>query len=460
MPCHSALAILVIATGLLAADTPGNDEWKYDVVHRKRGQPLRGLVVKQGATIQIRCISRKPGSPTVVFTENVSRADVSRLQLLSDADREKLQQRLDSLKREREVLAAHLRSLDPKIKRPGKSSDTFDLRPADWPGDSKIKALGYQSSHFRLIANCRPELVELAAIHLEQVYAAYARSLPPRTTSASTTTILLTRSLGEYQAIAKSRKLNLFNPAFYDPKENQVVCGSDLERLRDELQKVRKHHEELRAKIKDNRAEMMKVYRGKVPKELLAPLADAEKRIGAREKDNDETFVAARQRLFTRLYHEAFHAYLNTYVYPAREGPLPHWFNEGLAQIFETAIVEVGELRVGHADGARLAAVRKSLASGTLLPLADLLRSTPKQFQVAHLSDQRISDRYYLASWALAFHLTFEKRLLGTKALDDYVHALKRGTDVLLAFRDLVGQPLPQFEKKYLDYLKKLRPSR
>ncbi len=378
---------------------------------------------------------------------------------------------LDEAKREREVLAVHLRSLDPTTKRADKPVDVFELKPADWPGNGKVKALSYQSTYFRLVANARPEVVHLAAIHLEQAYAAYAHCLPPRKTTDTTTTILLTRSLAEYQAIARSRGLNLFNPAFYDPALNQVVCGSDLERLCDELQDVRKHHERLREKMKETKAELMKVYRGKVPLTLLAPLTAADKRIDAQEKANVLTFQAVRDRLFTRLYHEAFHAYLNTYVYPTREGPLPHWFNEGLAQIFETAVLEVGELRVGHADKDRWLAMRTALANHTLLPLADVLRSSPAQFHLTFerlpagskpaardKNAQELADRCYLASWSLTFYLTFEKRLLGTKALDDYVHSLKRGTDVLLAFRDLVGKPLPQFEKEYLDYLAKLRP--
>ena len=28
-----------------------------------------------------------------------------------------------------------------------------------------------------------------------------------------------------------SQQINLFNPAFYDPDRNQVVCGCDLDRL-------------------------------------------------------------------------------------------------------------------------------------------------------------------------------------------------------------------------------------
>ncbi len=241
----------------------------------------------------------------------------------------------------------------------------------------------------------------------------------------------MTRSLAEYQAIARGRGLNLINPAFYDPTRNQVVCGSDIERLCDELQEVRDHHEHLREKMNDSRAELKKVYRGKVPAELLAPMAAAERRIVEKETANDKIFADVRDRLFTRLYHEAFHAYLGTFVYSAREGSLPHWFNEGLAQIFETAIMEVGELGVGHADPTCLAALRTALKENKLLSLTDLLRSSPNQFHLTF--EKRVpgakpsapdANHCYLASWGLAFYLTFEKRLLGTKALDDYVHSL------------------------------------
>jgi hypothetical protein len=448
------IVLLLCAASSSVAAAPGGDDWKYDVLTRKGGEVLRGLVVGQDArSFKIRVILRRPGSPTVVFPLTVPRSDLIGQDLLTGPDRTLLEQRLEALKRERQDLADRLRLLDPKSSTGPRPADALDLHRVPWPIDDKVQALSYHSTYFHLVANCRPELVQLAAIHLEQVYAAYARSLPPRTPRGTPTTILLTRSLAEYQAIARQRKLNLFNPAFYDPRRNQVVCGSDLERLFDEMEKVRAHHVQLRAQMKERKGELARVYRGKIPATLLAPLHDADKRIDQVEKANDKAYRAARDRLFPRLYHEAFHAYLNTFVYPAVQGALPHWFNEGLAQIFETAIVEVGELRVGHADPERLRAVR-----GSLMPLTDLLRAKPEQFLVAHASDKQASDRCYLASWALAFHLTFEKRLLGTKALDDYVHALRRGTDPLLAFRDLVGKPLPQFEKEYLEYLRKLRP--
>lgn len=445
---------LLLAAPLLAL-ARDDAEWKFDVVHLDKGQRLAGLIVSQNnASVTIRCVSRKRGSPTVTYLEVVPRGEIRRVEPLSEKDRQTLRGRLDALKQEREALAEHLRLLDPKAK--GKDREV-PLDPVPWPPDAKVEAMGYRSAHFHLVADTRPELASLAAILLEQVYSAYARYLPPRA-KGEPTTILLARSVGDYLRIARGRGLDLFNPAFYDPVRNEVVCGSDLERLCDELVKVREAHARLRDAIKERRAELSKAYKGKPPAELLAPLADAERRMPAAEKANEAAFVRVRERLFRRLYHESFHAYLNTFVYPAKDCAVPHWLNEGLAQLFETAIVEVGELRVGHADAGRLSAAKAAAKEGKLLPAADLIVAEPRKFLVAHRQEQQASDQHYLASWALAFHLTFGKKLLGTKKLEDYVTSLKRGADPAAAFAELVGKPAEKFEEEHRAYLRRLKP--
>src|SRR5436309_1827835 len=107
MAFRSTLACCSVVLGLLGAlaeGPPGADEWKYDVIHRK-GQPtLRGLIVEQkGDNITIKTITRKPGAPTLVRTDYVSRREILRLEPLSAEDREVLQGRLDGLKRQRDM---------------------------------------------------------------------------------------------------------------------------------------------------------------------------------------------------------------------------------------------------------------------------------------------------------------------------------------------------------------------
>jgi hypothetical protein len=454
------LAALLAGPVLWAADPPpGGDDWKYDVVYRKKGKPLQGLVVEETpARVLLKCVTRKPGAPTLVFTESLPRDDVDHIDLLGPREREILARRLDALKKERELLATQLKALDPAEKAEASAGEQYDLRPAPWVLDGKSSALAYQSAHFRLVSNAGEKVIELAVLQLEQVYGAYVRTLPPRTAPETTTTIVLTRSLADYQALVRGQGHNLLNPAFYDAGKNRIVCANDLQAQCDELERTRRFHDKKRAELKQREEELQKVYGGKVPAEVLAPVEEARKGIRAAEQRNEAAFRQAQRRLFQRLSHEAFHAYLATCVYPASEGEVPRWLNEGLAQIFETALVEAGELRMGHADKERLDAVRAALRKGALLPLAELLRSGPRQFQVAHAAERQASDRHYLASWALAFYLTFERRLLGTRALDDYVKATGRGDDPLKAFEELVGQPLPEFEKAYLEYLKNLRP--
>jgi hypothetical protein len=315
----------------------------------------------------------------------------------------------------------------------------------------------YQSAHFTLVTNAKQEVVQLAAIQLEQVYAAYVRALPPRVENVRPTTVLLTRSVEDYKALARGQGANLVNAAFYDEDKNQIICGSDLERLATEKERLHERHNALYAELGEREKELKQVYKGNIPAEIAGPIDEARKKIQAADVQNKEAFWAAQKRLFQPLYHEAFHAYVGTAVYPAGEGELPRWLNEGLAQVFETAFFEAGELRVGHVDKTRLEAVQGALKKKEMLPLAALLRSGPKQFQVAHASDKQVSDQHYLAAWALAFYLTFDRKLLGTKALDEYVRGLRRGADRRDAFSELVGKPLTAFEEDWQQYLAELR---
>jgi hypothetical protein len=453
--CLLAAALLTLA----AADAPappGADDWKFDVLHRTHGKSFQGLVVEDTLDhVRIRCVSRKPGRPTVVITETFPRSEVDHLDLLGSSDRTLLRARLQALAREREQLAGCLKALAGAR---DAVADSVELTSVRWPPDPRTQALAYRSEHFRLVSTARPEVVRLAALQLEMVYAAYARAFPPRNSRTEPTTVLLLPSLLEYQALVRDRGFNFLNPAFYDAASNQVTCASDLQRIADENERVRLEHDRQRDLIKSSEAELRKAYRDRVPPEQLQPLEEARAKMRATEERNAAALDLSRQGLFQRLYHEAFHAYLAACVYPPSEGELPRWLNEGLAQIFETAIIEAGELRVGHADREHYEALRSALKNHDLLPLSDLLNSGPKQFVVAHAAAQRSSDRYYLASWALAFHLTFERRLSGSRGLDSYVRALHRNQEPVTAFEELVGEPLPQFEKEHLAYLAKLRP--
>jgi hypothetical protein len=450
---------LAYLTALAAADNPpGGDDWKYDVVYPKKGEPYRGLVLDQKAgRLSMQWVVRRPGRPTIIYPITLSGDEIARVEMLSEEEHESLRLRLKALREEHKRLDAHLKDPGASEKGTEDQADKLDLREKPWVGDARVTALAYESSYFHLVSNAPRGIVEAAAIRLEQAYTAYAHFLPPRVRGKATT-IVLPQSLADYQALMRGQGRNLLNPAFFDPDRNQIVCAFDWRRMTEELEKVVRYHAKQMADLQERETELRKAYRGAIPAELKTALAKQRNDIQAAEKRNAQTFERAKQRLFQRLFHEAFHAYLLNFVYPPGDGEVPRWLNEGLAQIFETAIFEVGELRIGHADEERLHAVRRALSKNALLPLSDLLRSRPKQFLIAHDGDKQVSDRHYLASWALAFYLTFECKLLGTPALDHYVRERKRGVDPLDAFTKLTGKPLMQFEREYLDYLRHLRP--
>ncbi len=446
--------LLALAATLLSAagSKAQADDWRYDVVVLKDGQKvLKGLLVdyrEKAPLVELRLVVRKPGERTRVETRLYESKEIASVELLDDADRA--------------VLEARLRALDVTGKELAERIRRLELERIAWGRGGRKTAFRYEGGLFTLESNVNEDLFRRAAVRLAQVYNAYARTLPPRQHAAKPTTILLAGSLADYQVLLKERGYTFFNPAFYDPSRNQIVCGSDLERLGGQLEAARREHQKLRDDLKLREAELTKLYKRKVPRELLRPITEGRAQIEATEKANEKLFQEATRALFQRLYHESFHAYLGNFVYPNDQDEVPRWLNEGLAQIFETALFEADEVRIGHADPERLKKAQAALAANDLVPLAELLRSGGKQFVVAHAGDRQTSDRYYLTSWALASYLAFEHKVLGTKALDAYARATYHKSDPVGAFCGLVGKDatrLPQFERDFRSYVQHLRPN-
>lgn len=447
------LAILSALVWLLAGPTAGptaeQPDWKFDTIRLKSGWQWKGLIVQETPTeVWFERISRNPGRPTVKIFTRLRRSEIDRIYPLSADDRK--------------VLASRVEQLDPTGKIEDQRMEQLDLTSPAYFSGGKRQGQSYSSEHFYLISNAHEQIIRRAAVRLEQLYAAFTLYLPPvrrpLKPNASSTIIILVKSTADYQDLLKSQGRDLFNLAFFDASRNEVVCASELEQLGQELERIRTLHDKKLEEIRALEAEVNRLPAGEVQRRAREQIAEARKEIGRVSSKNEERFQAATRQLFQTLYHEAFHAYLSNFVYPPGSYRVPAWLNEGLAQVFETAILEAGELRVGHADPVRLEGVRNAILKREVVPLLDLLRSQSSQFVIAHGGDRKLADRHYLTSWALAHYLTFERRLLGTRDLDNYLLALTRDADPVSSFVQFVGQPLPQFEKDFHNYMLRLQP--
>lgn len=431
-------------------------EWSFDKLKLKNGAHLKGLILEETPTaVRFQRVYRLPGRPTITVTSRHFRSDIDKLEKLADADREILKQRL--------------KEIDPSGEGERKRMETLELQVVEWNGKPK-SALRYDSDHFSLISNAPEEIVRRSAVRLEQIYTAYASFLPPRYPGGKPTTIVLYPSLDEYQRLLADNGWKLQNAAFFNPHANRIVCGSNLVEHGKDLENARKLHAEHRAELDKREAEYRKFF-GKKPAELaryLQEIAVYRRKIAEADRLNDANFDRETRRLFSILYHEAFHAYASNFVYPMKRnsttadgpGELPRWLNEGLAQVFESGLVEAGELRVDHPDKDRLQRVKTAVIKGELLSIRELLGVGPKHFLVAHNGERKEAERAYLAAWALAIYLTFDRRLIGTDTLDEYVRCVSQGAAAEEAFVKLVGQPLPAFEARFHEWLKKLPSDR
>jgi hypothetical protein len=442
----AALAALLVACA--APALAANGDAKFDVLVAKNGKSYQGAVVEETpADVRFQIVQRKAGRPTVVFQVSFPRGEIKKLDKLPG--------------KEREELLSRIAALNPVEEMAGLLNAAF-FEANDKRGFEK--GLRYESDYFSLASKANEEIVRRTAFRLEQIYAAYAFYLPPVAQPAKlnrVTTIVLLQSVAEYDKKVKGQ----FNPAVYHNTagDNNIVAGSELEELGKRLAEVRRGHAELLERIKKQEAEINKLPKGEVQKRAREQLPQARQEIAEANQRNEELFRQSTRLLFRTLYHEAFHAYLANFAFPPSRGEVPRWLNEGLAQVFEEAYGD-GELQVGRIEPARL----EKAQAAELVPLADLVRSAPAQFVVAHGQERQTADRYYLTSWALAHYLMFERRVIGTPALEDYLTVLNGRPDAKSGVRErgdpaealakLAGRPLPDLDRELKQYLRRLQP--
>ena len=439
----SRALLILLAAPFAPGQPPTAAEWAFDEVFLNNGAHFRGVIVAEGPEgMRFRVVARRPGRPTVTLTTLFTPPEIAVVKRLKPAARTEL--------------VARLAALDPDGSGERSRMQDLQLLRGEWPGGGS--AMLYRSDRFMLLSNAPEEVTRRCAVRLEQIFAAYARFLPAEA-GREPTQILLAATRTDYRAALVAAlgpaAAGLANPAVFDPRGNRIVCGSELKALANDLAAARLKHAAGRAKLAESEAALRRLYKGH-PADLerfLAGTARERERLNHADRVNDAAFDRATDHLFALLYHEAFHAYAAA-AYPAPG--LPPWLNEGLAQVFETAVAEAGELRVGHADPARLIRVQDLLKGGELTAVADVIRAGRAAFLAPHADAKAARDRAYLTSWALTFYLTFERRLVGGQRFDDYLKAAP-GKPVA-AFEAWVGQDVPAFERDFRDYLTRLRP--
>ena len=333
----------------------------------------------------------------------------------------------------------------------------------------------YVGARFQLDSSADAQVTRRCIVRLEQMFRAFRQVLPERR-EADAKRLLRIRLFGtndSYYQYLREQGIPIRNPAYFDATRNEVVAGSDVRRFAEELAGVRRHHQQL---LREQERLDRKWPRMK--KELVDGLqaegvdaaqrrrivaaaqqrwekqkAELKSRISTANRKNNTLLDDIVRRMLARLYHEAFHAYLENYVYDSQQHQVPRWLNEGLAQIFETGLLEADTLRIDSPTPEALLRLKKDLASKHPLSLAELLSADQTVFLVPHRRVANASDRHYLYSWGLAYYLTFRKLLLGTDVLDGYVSRRAGRFPPTDRFERLVGMPLDEFERQWRKHM-------
>ncbi|MFM8379928.1 MAG: hypothetical protein ACKOB1_11465 [Planctomycetia bacterium] len=460
---RAAVAGIFVGVALAAAGAaddagPGGrgfaDAWRLDRVSLADGRSLAGLLVEEpddarGDVVLVEVV-RRPGRPMHLVTRRLPARLVASIDRLAEADRAALAARIEAFRTsgraEREAAAALALS---------RSDDDAPWR--------------YEGPWFTLESSAGQPLTRQAIVRLEALLDAFENLVPASAQGdpARRLAVRLCGSQAEYARAQAEQGVKVANPVFYLPERGLLVAGSDvpavIEQARlaaDGLDATAQRQKELDAEVTaglrrlaaeleaqgipgGERAEIVDRTRARWQRERAAILADVDQA----RKDNEARVKQARDEFFTALAHEAWHAYADLRL--GQGGRLPAWLDEGLAQVFETGLLEAGELRLDAPDPRRLAQLADLLAAEPRGALGAVIDGGENQFVVGHGNAAATSRRAYLLAWGVAYDLVLGAPALSVRGIEEAARSGPEAGGERARFERLVGMPVEEFETEW-----------
>lgn len=466
----AVLGVCCWAVAVRAADgprpSPSQDwsdggQWPKDRVELVTGRVCQGLIESDDDNWLCLAEIRQPrGRPMYLVIQTIERSAIARVDRLDPGPRAQLKQRIEQYINRARIEQGRMEA----------------VRLAVVERDN-TRYQAYSGKWFDLESSTDEETTRRIIVRVEQVFTAYRQVLPPRTEPKRRLRLLVFGSMGAYEDHLRGAGLAIGNPAAFVEKDNLVVAGGNLGRFAAQLAQVSAQNAEVRAQLVQIKAELprrleevgKKLAAQNLPRDRIAWLlikerAQADEEIRKKEmeirqfnRQIKQVFDQATQQMFARLYHEAFHAYLENYVFPSDTHDVPAWLNEGLAMVFEGAILESDTLRIDAPNEAALRLLKEDVRRGRHLPLAELLASERKDYLQQAGAPSGQPDRLYCHAWGLAYYLAFEKHLLAKPALTDYVRPPLPGQTPADRFERLTGTSLKRLQADWHEYVLRLR---
>lgn len=428
-------------------------DWPLERVILADGKSYQGLVAYEGASsIEFIEVRRPRGKPMFLVVRPITRKSIISWERLTTEQQQELRARLQKFK-QRALIE-------------GRRMEDLALTATSQDGHT---AWHYQGSSFELESTADELMTRRVVVRLGQIFTAYRQLLPSRFSGAGKVQIRIFGSTQQYRDALMELNLDIKNPAVYLPDKNLILAGSELNRFDDDLAHVAKQHREIKkqldtlviqapVRLKDLGDELKKneVPTGDRLKILLAEQRkwndyrkNIQKKIAAIDRKNAARFNEVAGQMLIRLAHEAFHAYLETRVYPRQAFDVPRWLNEGLAQTFEAGLLEADTLRVDAPNLLALSQLQHDLRGEQPLSLAELLSAGSDTFLSSHAGNPQTASRSYYYSWGLAYYLAFNEGILDSPRFAAYLSPEAAAKPPVERFEELVGMPLAEFEPRW-----------